>query len=164
MINFKKLLNIKNLTKIALTAAVYSALTLFLAPLSYGQIQLRFAEVLNLLAFINPIYGIGVVLGCLISNMASPYGMLDVVVGTFATTLAVMCIIKSKKLFIATLWPTIFCFLIGPVITGLDAALITMIIVTLWVMAGQFIVVTIIGYPLFNSILKNKALVKILKE
>ncbi len=62
-------LTAKNITKIAIVAGVYVALTIFLAPISHGPIQFRVSEVLNLLVFINPIFGFGLVLGCFISNL-----------------------------------------------------------------------------------------------
>lgn len=105
---------INKLVKIALVAAVYAVLTIAIAPISYGAVQFRLSEVMTLLAFIDPLYIPGLVLGCAIANLYSTVGVVDVVVGTFATFLSVYMISKSKKLFIATLWSTLFNgFIIG---------------------------------------------------
>ncbi|AKA72302.1 QueT transporter family protein [Clostridium scatologenes] len=154
-------MNIKKLIKIAITAALYAACTMAIAPLSYGAIQFRFSEVMTLLAFIDPIYIPGLVLGCALSNIYSPLGIIDVLVGTTATFISVYMISKTKSLFIATLWPTINCVFVG-------AELYFVLhqpfwISTLYVCLGEFVVVTCIGYPLFRLLLKRKDVISVLK-
>jgi Predicted membrane protein len=144
-----------------ITAAVYMAATLAIAPLSYGAIQLRFSEIMVLLAFIDPAYAAGLILGCAMSNLFSTVGMIDVIFGTLGTVVAVIGIIKSKKLFVATLWPTVSMLIVTVGIcigTGLPyvPTLIT-------VMLGEFAVVTCLGYPIFKTIMKNEKLVETLK-
>lgn len=75
------------LTKIGLIAALYAALTLVVAPISYGAIQLRLSEGLNHLAVFNKRYILGLTLGCAIANLFSPLGLVDIVFGTFGTLL-----------------------------------------------------------------------------
>lgn len=144
-----------------ITAAVYMVATLAIAPLSYGAIQLRFSEIMVLLAFIDPAYAAGLILGCAMSNLFSTVGMIDVIFGTLGTVVAVIGIIKSKQLFMATLWPTISMLVVTAGIcigTGLPygPTLIT-------VMLGEFAVVTCLGYPIFKTIMRNEKLVEILK-
>lgn len=85
---------VKDLTKIALIAAVYSGLSLALAPLSFGSLQVRVAEALTLLPLIYPPSIIGLSLGCFITNLVGVFmgvnllGMMDVLIGTLATLLA----------------------------------------------------------------------------
>ena len=75
-------------------AALYAALTLVLAPFSFGLVQCRVAEMLNLLAAYTPAAVPGLTLGCLISNgiglaMGSNIaGALDLLLGPLATGLA----------------------------------------------------------------------------
>ncbi len=154
-------MNIKKLVKIAITAALYAAFTMAIAPLSYGAVQFRFSEVMTLLAFIDPLYIPGLVLGCALSNIYSPLGIIDVLVGTTATLISVYMISKTKSLFIATLWPTINCVFVG-------AELYFVLhqpfwISTLYVCLGEFVVVTCIGYPLFKLLLKRKDVLNVLK-
>lgn len=56
--------------------------------ISYGAIQFRLGESLVLLPFLLDEAVIGVVAGCLIANLSSPFGLVDVVVGTTVTALA----------------------------------------------------------------------------
>ena len=48
----KNIVNTKFLVSTALIAAIYVVMTLAIAPLSFGMIQIRISEVLMLMAFI----------------------------------------------------------------------------------------------------------------
>lgn len=76
----------------ALAAAVYAALTMALGFMSYGGVQFRVAEVLCLLPFFFPGLSWGLFIGCLIANLMSPAGMLDVVFGSLTTLASCLCI------------------------------------------------------------------------
>ena len=158
----------RRMAVIGMTAAAYAALTILLQPISYGEIQCRISEALNLLAFINPIFAPGIILGCFIANLFSPVNPLfDSIFGTLHTATAMLFITKfSKNLFIASLWPTVFCFYISGMIlyvSGIPWSLIGFISLTAWIMAGQFIAVTVIGYPLFSRLLRNEKFAAMLK-
>lgn len=144
-----------------ITAAVYAVATMAIAPLGFGPIQFRFSEILILLAFLDIGYAPGLLLGCAIANCFSPMGIVDVVVGSAATACTLLAISKTKSLFAATLWPTVFCVFVGAelfVVSGFP-----FFITTATVMMGEFMVVTVIGYPLFRQIMKNSSLAEQLK-
>ncbi len=73
----------------AMIAAVYTALTLALAPISYGPVQFRISEALCVLPYFTPSAVWGLFLGCLLSNgagMALGTTILpDVIFGSLAT-------------------------------------------------------------------------------
>lgn len=155
-------ISVKVLVKIAITAALYAVATMAIAPLSYGAVQFRFSEVMTLLAFVDPVYIPGLVLGCALSNLYSPLGIVDVIVGTAATFLSVYMISKTKHLFIASLWPTVM----NSIIVG--AELFFVLHQPFWISAayvaiGEFVVVTCIGYPLFKLLMKKDSILKVLK-
>ena len=81
-------INIRRITFTAAVAAIYASLTLIGAAVSYGPVQFRFSEVLCILPFFFPSSVIGLFLGCLIANLLSPYGILDIVAGSIATLIA----------------------------------------------------------------------------
>ena len=84
---FKKLLKPRSLCMSAVIAALYAALTLLLAPISYGPIQLRLSEALTLLPMLLPQAVPGLFVGCLIANLYT--GLLtDVIFGSLATLIA----------------------------------------------------------------------------
>ena len=51
---FKKQLTTRSLCVSAVIAALYAAMTLLLAPISYGPIQLRLSEAMTLLPILLP--------------------------------------------------------------------------------------------------------------
>ena len=85
---------IRFLTLTGVIAGLYTALTLVLAPLSFGIVQCRVAEALTVLAVYHPAAVVGLTVGCAISNFvglamgANVAGALDILLGTFATGLA----------------------------------------------------------------------------
>lgn len=89
--------NVRKLVRCALVAAIYVALCMALAPLSFGAVQVRVAEALCLLPVFGAEYIVGVVLGCLLAN-ALGSTIVDVVFGTLATLLACLCTYKLRKL------------------------------------------------------------------
>ena len=77
----------------AVVGALYAALTMLLAPISYGPIQFRLSEALCVLPLFFPYTSIGLFLGCLAANLMSPVGMLDIVFGSLATLGSELCIL-----------------------------------------------------------------------
>ena len=150
-------LNSKKMAMIGATAAIYAVLTVAMAPLSYGAVQLRLSEVMTLLAFVDPVFIPGLVLGNFIANLFSPFGLPDVVFGTLATFIAVFMMSKMKSMLIASFWPTIA----NGLIIGLELAIFTgapFVSTALYVALGEFLVVTVLGYPVFKVVMKNKTI------
>ena len=157
--NSSKSINI--LAKISIVAALYVVITYAIAPISYGPVQVRISEALVLLAFFDKKYIISLTIGCLIANLLSPLGMIDVVVGTLGTFFSVYAISKTKNLFLATLWPRFFCIpvvFILHIFVGLPFMLYLFGFIT-----GEFLSVTIIGYPLVKIAMKNEVLLDAIK-
>lgn len=71
----------------AVIAALYAVLTYAAAALNlaFGPIQIRFSEALTVLPIFTPAAIPGLSIGCLLSNIMSPYGIIDWVFGTAAT-------------------------------------------------------------------------------
>ncbi|MCD2257146.1 QueT transporter family protein [Agrilactobacillus fermenti] len=72
-------------TKIALVAALYVAVTMVIVPFGYGAIQLRLSEGFNHLVAFNKRYIIALTIGCALANLVSPLGIVDIVFGTLGT-------------------------------------------------------------------------------
>lgn len=152
----------KKLVKTAVIAAIYTILTVILAPISYGPVQFRISEILVLLAVIDPFYIVGLTVGCLVANIFGGYGPMDIVFGTIATFLSVTGVyltgkyVRNKKisLVLASLWPTIFNGLIIGWMLNIVAGL-PMVLSMIQVGIGEFVVVTLVGVPVFRLI-ENK--------
>ena len=93
----------------SIIAAIYVVLTLVFAPISYGEtlIQIRISEALTVLPFFTPAAIPGLFIGCIISNLFSPVGAIDAVVGSLATLLAAYLSYKMPKKFLVPLPPVI---------------------------------------------------------
>lgn len=102
-------LRTRQLTLAALTAAAYAVLSYFgsIFGITYGPIQCRFSEALCVLPFFLPETAWGLGVGCLIANLLSPYGVLDIVVGSAATLLAALLTARCKKMWLAPLPPVL---------------------------------------------------------
>ena len=108
--------------RIAMIAAVYTVVSLALAPISYGNIQVRIAEALAILPLMYKPSIYGVTLGCFLTNLlgafmgVNPTGFIDAIIGTLATFLAAECtyMLKDKTVKGFPLWsvlmPVIFNF------------------------------------------------------
>lgn len=147
----------------AIVAAIYVVLTLALPWMGYGPIQFRISEVMVLLAFIDPLYIPALTLGCAIANLASPFGMIDVFVGSFASFISLYMIHKSKNIYIASIWPAVFSFIIGLEIYFLSNEPINFWLVTAQISISELIIVSLIGIPIFKMIEKNSYLMNLLK-
>ena len=99
----------KDLTLAAMVAALYAVMGYFgnVFGLTFGPVQFRFAEALTVLPFLFPATVPGLFVGCLIVNLLSPYGPLDIVVGTAATLMAAVWTSRVKHKWLAPLPPVI---------------------------------------------------------
>ena len=147
-------MNVNKLVRGAMVAALYAVLTLALP--AYGPLQFRLSEIMTLLAFYNPFYIIPLTIGCAIANLASPFGIIDVIFGSLASFLALTAMSKTKNIYLASIWPAFFSIIIGLEIMFLSTEPINFFLVTGQIMLSQFIVVTIIGIPVIKVFMKNK--------
>lgn len=154
---------IKYIIKSALIAAIYLALTLLFAPISYSLMQIRIAEALSILAYFTPAAVPGLALGCLLANLSSPFGLIDIFFGTLATALSAFIATKIKNRFLMPLpYVIVNMFIIGAILTYMLH--VKFIYAALWVALGEVIAVYIIGMPLLFVIEKNKTLNKFFKD
>lgn len=144
----------RKLVRGAAVAAIYALLTLSLP--AYGPLQFRVSEIMTLLAYYNPFYIIPLTLGCAIANIASPFGIIDVIFGSLASFLALTAMSKTKNIYLASLWPAFFSFIIGLEIMLLSTEPVNFLFITGQIMLSEFVVVTIIGIPVMKLLEKNK--------
>lgn len=91
-------INTRNLITAAVVGALYAVLTMVLAPISYGALQFRVSEVLCILPFFMPFTAWGLFVGCIVANLMSTAGVLDVVFGSLATLITCLCIAWCGKM------------------------------------------------------------------
>ena len=108
--------NIQQLTLAAMVAAVYFVLCYFgnIFQLTFGPVQIRLGEALTVLPFLFPATAPGLALGCLLTNILSPYGPIDMIVGTLATAIAAFLTMKMPRWYLAALPPILVNLLVLP--------------------------------------------------
>ena len=139
-------------------AALYVAVTMIFAPISFGEIQLRVSEALTLLPFYMPVAVPALFIGCIISNYFGGFGMLDVVFGGGATLLAAWLSSKMPNLWLAAVPPVIInMFVVGALLHYvLD---VPFLITAIYVGIGQALACFALGIPLMK-ILEKYSIVK----
>lgn len=164
----------------AAIAALYTALTYAAAAvnLAYGPVQFRFSEALTVLPALTPAAVPGLALGCFLSNLASPLGIVDWVFGTSATLLAAIGTralrnVRVKGMpVLAPLPPVLF----NAAIVGLEVSCLSEAGAFAWgnfswaafgagalsVGIGQLCMCYLLGLPLLLCLERNKALGRVL--
>ena len=79
--------SVRDMALAGLIAALYAVLGYFanIFGVAFGPVQVRFSEALCVLPFFFPAAVPGLAVGCLVVNLLSPYGPLDIIFGTLAT-------------------------------------------------------------------------------
>lgn len=163
-----------NTRKIALAgvvAALYAVLSYFASVfgVAYGPLQFRFSEALCVLPFLIPATAPGLFIGCLVSNLLSPYGALDAIFGSLATLLAALLTMKCPNKWLAPL-PPVLCnaLIVGAVITvqEVPAALFwgTFAFNALTVGLGEAVVCYVLGLALLTTLPKIPALRRLMAD
>lgn len=155
----------------ALIAALYAGLTYFSAVLglAYGPVQFRISEALTILPILTPAAVPGLIVGCFIGNLGSPWGLVDILCGTAATALAAVATrmlrgVRYKNIpWLAPLAPVVCnALIVGAEITFLmpdSIASFTGFVITAgWVGLGELVVCYGLGLPLGLVLEKNKVL------
>lgn len=149
----------RKITIIGLIAALYAVVTLSLGTFAYGPIQFRISEILMFLPLFGKEYIIALTIGCFLANVLGTLGLPDIIFGTLATLISAILVyytpsmIKNEKyrLFIASLWPTV----INALIVGWELYKffgLPFMLSAMQVAFGEFVVITIIGLPLFKMV------------
>jgi uncharacterized membrane protein len=147
-------MKLKNLALSSMIAALYAALTIILAPISYGQLQFRVSEALTLLPFYIPEAVPGLFVGCVIANCFGGNGLWDVVVGSFATLAAAYLSRKMPWLWLAALPPILVnMLLIGWLLHLLYSLPLWSTVI--YVGIGQAGACGLLGYPLMRALEKR---------
>src|SRR5690625_2359847 len=148
-------LSIKDLSLNALVGALYFVLVYVFQFMSFTEIQFRIAEALLVLFLFNPKLAPGLVLGNFLVGLFSPYGIIDALVGTIASIVAiVLMIIFKKRIYATLLFPAISNGLIVGIMISITSK--TPYIYNIGtVFIGEFVVMYLVGLPLYYYIKNN---------
>ncbi len=158
-------------TEAAVIAALYVALTYVSNALgiAYNSVQFRLSEILTILPIFTPAAIPGLTIGCIIANITSPFGVIDIVCGSLATLCAasITRLLRNIRIrgipVLSTLPPVLF----NGLIVGLeiwylgDQTAALFVVSALEVMAGEAVMCIAIGIPFFAAIERTKVFSRI---
>ncbi len=143
----------------AMIAAIYVVLTVVFAPLSFGEVQVRFAEALTVLPFFTPAAIPGLFLGCLIGNIYGGAILPDIIFGSLATLVGAIITYKlrNKNKFLAPVGPIAANTIVVPLVLRYAYG----ITLPIWIMclsvgAGEVISCGVLGMILLSALEKYK--------
>ncbi len=152
----KKQFTIQSLAAGGIIAALYVALTLLFAPISFSQIQFRISETLTLLPVLSASSVPGLFIGCLVANLITGQPWQDVVFGSLASLLVAVLTRRFRdRLWLAALMPVAVNALIIGLMLWLTYGLHPYISI-LTVGAGQALVCYLLGIPLVRLMENRK--------
>ena len=145
----------KFLAHAGIIAAIYAALTILLAPISYGLAQCRVSEALCILPCFTGAAVPGLFLGCLIANLLTGAPIYDVLFGSLATLLAAVCTRwhakkTHPKLLLplpSVLWNAV---IVGWLLVSVYGVPVQLSLAMLYVGLGQAVACYAIGLPVMK--------------
>ena len=155
-------LNTKKLAVMTIFAALYAVGVIFLAPISFGIVQVRVADAMLPLSMIFGLpSALGLSLGCVVSNVYGGLGVIDIVGGAAANLVA--CTLawyigrrgRGVQRFLGTVAETVAVSLI---VGGYLAVIfqVPVEIGLLGILIGEVIAINIIGFPIEEAIRRSK--------
>lgn len=153
------------IAKVAVVASLYATLVVVLAPISFAAVQVRVADALLLLPFLD-FFGfsavVGLTIGCALANLVSPFGVYDVVFGSLANFAAgtvawvIGKVSKSTTALVvaAVLQALVVTFIIGYVLLHLVYGL-ELLVSLGGVLLGSIISTCALGIPIVSFMVKR---------
>jgi uncharacterized membrane protein len=134
----------------AVIGSLYAAITLLLAPLSYGVMQVRVSEALVVLSMFTPAAIPGLGAGCFFANLLGPGGFIDAAIGSIATVIGAIGTYRLRNAFYAAPMATVAsnAVIVGWMLYYFYAVPLPLVSCMLWVGLGELIACYGLGIPL----------------
>ncbi len=147
----------------AAIAALYVALTMIFAPISFGAVQVRVAEALTILPLFTPVAIPGLFVGCVLANILGGAIVWDVVFGSLATLIgAALGYVLRKNRWLVPIPAVAANTVIIPLVLrygyGIDMPLY---LIMLYVAIGEVVGYYLLGEMLATVLLKRKEIFRI---
>lgn len=148
----------KSLTKIAIIAAIYAGITIAVAPLSYAVMQIRISEAMTILPVFTPLAIPGLFIGCLIANLLSPVGFIDVVIGSLATLIGALGTYALRKHRVLAMFCPVIAnaVLVGGMLYYVAGVNLPLWLCMMWVGLGEAAACFVVGLTLGKLLDRHK--------
>ena len=152
----------RRVTQGAAIAAIYVVLTLIFAPISFGVMQIRVAEMLTILPMFTPAAIPGLFLGCLMANILGGAVVWDVVFGSLATLIgAVGGYLLRRRRWLVPIPAVVANGLIVPLVLKYGYAVdLPLPMMALYVTAGEIVGCYVLGEVLAAALLSRGQIFK----
>ena len=147
------------LAEAAVIGAIYVVLTLLFAPLSFGEVQIRFSEALTILPFCTPAAIPGLFIGCIIANLFGGAIPVDIIFGSIATLIGAVFTYKFRNYnrFLAPLPPIAANTVIVPFVLRFGYGVnLPIPLMMLTVGIGEVVSCAVVGLILQTALLKYR--------
>ena len=150
------------LAEAAAIGAIYVVLTLLFAPLSYGEVQIRFSEALTILPYFTPAAIPGLFVGCIIANLFGGAIPVDILFGSIATLIGAIFTYKLRNCsrFLSPIPPIAANSIIVPFVLRFGYGVnlpIPLMILTVGI--GEVVSCAVMGLILQTALLKYKGII-----
>ena len=152
---------VKWLAQGALIASLYVVLTLVFAPISFGAIQVRVAEVMTIFPLFTSAAIPGLFLGCLLANLLGGAILWDVVFGSFATLIgAAIGYALRRNRWLVPIPAILSNTVIVPLVLryGYGFTELPLWLSAIYILAGEIVGCYVLGELLGSVLLKHKNL------
>ena len=149
----------------AIIAAIYVVLTMIFAPISFGAVQVRIAELLTILPLFTPAAIPGLFIGCLLANILGGAIIWDIVFGSIATLIgAVLSYLLRFNRWLVPIPAIVSNSVIVPFILkygyGIDMPIWLLII---YIAIGEVLGCYVLGEAFASLVLRRKELLNLFK-
>lgn len=134
--------------------ALYTVITLLFAPLSFGQVQVRFSEALTILPYFTPAAIPGLFVGCILSNILGGALPVDILFGSIATLIgAVFTYRLRRNKYLAPVPPILANMVIIPFVLRLGYGInLPILFLMLTIGAGEVISCGVLGMIILHTL------------
>jgi uncharacterized membrane protein len=147
----------RRITEAAAIAAIYVVLTFVFAPISFGQIQVRIAEMLTILPVFTPAAIPGLFVGCILGNIFGGAILPDIIFGSLATLIGAIgtYLLRKKTPFLAPVPPILTNIIIVPLILAFAYGVpLAIPFLMLTVGGGEILSCGVLGLGLYAALKK----------
>ena len=143
----------------AVIAALYVALTIVFAPISFREVQVRIAEALTILPLFSGAAVPGLYIGCLLANFIGGAAVPDIIFGSLATLIGAVGtrMLRNKKPVLGVIPPILSNTLIIPFVLRYAYAVeLPIPVLMLSIFIGEALSCGVLGMILYYALNKRR--------
>ena len=142
----------------AMVTAIYVVLTLLLAPISYGAMQVRISEALCILPMFTSAAIPGLFIGCLLANLLGGAIVWDVVFGSLATLIGAAggYLLRKNRWLVPIPAIVANALIVPPVLKYGYSVDMPLLLIVAYVAAGEIVSCYLLGEILCSVLLRLK--------